>query len=117
MQRFTAVLGAISPDWRLAATSRREGLSGDYLKIRDLASGEVIHNLKAPGEIYRISFSPSGQRVAADIHDVFQDLFSFWLVESGQHDRTQFDWMGFSFSPDGRFIAAIVDDGSGSNKG
>jgi len=117
LQRFSGVLGAISPDWRLAALTRRKQDQGTTLILSDLTSGKVIHNLKAPSDIYGVSFSPQGQRVAAKMYDVYQDLFSFWLVDSGQLDLTMYDWVGFSFSPDGRFIAALLESGSGSDKG
>ncbi len=117
LQRFSGVLGAISPDWRLAALTRREQDQGVTLILSDLTSGKVIHNLKAPGDIYGVSFSPQGQRVAARMPNVYQDLFSFWLVDSGQLDLAMYDWVGFSFSPDGRFIAALLENGSGSHKG
>jgi WD40 repeat protein len=116
LQRFSGVLGAISPDWRLAALTRRKQDQGVTLVLSDLTSGKVIHNLKAPGDIYGVSFSPQGQRVAAKMYDIYQDLFSFWLVDSGQHDLTMYDWVGFSYSPDGRFIAALLENGS-SDKG
>ncbi len=116
LQRFSGVLGAISPEWRLAALTRREQDQGVTLILSDLTSGKVIHNLKAPSDIYGVSFSPQGQRVAAKMYDVYQDLFSFWLVDSGQLDLTMYDWVGFSFSPDGRFIAALLENGS-SDKG
>ncbi|MGB2909974.1 MAG: hypothetical protein WBB55_05280 [Anaerolineales bacterium] len=117
LQRFSGVLGAISPDWRLAALTRRKQDQGVTLILSDLTSGKVIHNLKAPGDIYGVSFSPQGQRVAARMPNVYQDLFSFWLVDSGQLDLTMYDWIGYSFSPDGRFIAALLENGSGSDKG
>ena len=117
LQRFSGVLGAISPDWRLAALTRRKQDQGATLILSDLTSGKVIHNLKAPGDIYGVSFSPQGQRVAARMPNVYQDLFSFWLVDSGQLDLTMYDWVGYSFSPDGRFIAALLENGSGSDKG
>ena len=116
LQRFSGVLGAISPDWRLAALTRREQDQGVTLILSDLTSGKVIHNLKAPRDIYGVSFSPQGEHVAARMPDVYQDLFSFWLVDSGQLDLTMYDWVGYSFSPDGRFIAALLDNGS-SDKG
>jgi WD40 repeat protein len=117
LQRFSGVLGAISPDWRLAALSRREQSQGVTLILSDLASGEQLHSLKAPGDIYGVSFSPQGQQVAAKMYSVYQDLFSFWSVDNGHLNRTLYDWAGFSFSPDGRFIAALLDTGSGSDKG
>ena len=117
LQRFNGVLGAISPDWRLAALTRREQDQGVTLILSDLASGKEIHTLKAPGDIYGVSFSPQSQRVAAKMYNVFQDLFSFWWVDSGRLDRTLYDWVGFSFSPDGRFIAALKETGSGLEKG
>ena len=116
-QRFSGILGAISPDWRLAALTRREQDQGVTLILSDLASGKVIHTLTAPGDIYGVSFSPQSQHVAAKMYDVYQDLFSFWSVDSGQLDRTLYDWAGFSFSPDGRFIAALVETGAGSENG
>jgi WD40 repeat protein len=117
LQRFSGVLGAISPDWRLAAISQREQEQGVNLVLSDLTSGEVMHTLKAPGDIYGVAFSPEGQRVAAKMYNVFQDLFAFWSVDSGRLERSLYDWAGFSFSPDGRFIAALVESGSGAEKG
>jgi WD40 repeat protein len=107
-------LGAISPDWRLVALTQREQDQGATLILSDLASGEEIHTMEAQGDIYRVSFSPQGQQVAANMYNVFQDLFSFWWVESGLLSRTVYDWAGFSYSPDGRFIAALQETGSGS---
>lgn len=117
LQRFNGVLGAISPDWRLTALTQREQGDETTLILSDLASSEEIHAMEAPGDIYGVSFSPKGQQVAAKMYNVFQDLFSFWSVDSGQLDRTLYDWVGFSFSPDGRFIAALLETGSGSEKG
>jgi WD40 repeat protein len=117
LQRYDGVLGAISPDWRLAALTQRERDQGATLVLSDLTSGEEIHTLTAPSDIYGISFSPEGQRVAAKMYHVFQDLFAFWSTDSGKLDLTLYDWLGFSFSPDGRFIAALVNIGSGSEKG
>ena len=116
-QRFNGVLGAISPDWRLTALTQREQDEGSILTLSDLASGEEIHTLEAPGDIYGIAFSPQGERVAAKMFSVYQDLFSFWSVDSGQLDRTLYDWVGFSYSPDGRFIIALVVSTSGGDKG
>jgi len=115
--RFDGVLGAISPDWRLVALTQREKDQGVTLILSDLASGEELHSLEATSDIYDVSFSPQGQQVAAKMYHVFQDLFSFWSVESGRLDRTLYDWLDFSYSPDGRFIAALLDTGSGSDKG
>ena len=90
---------------------------GVTLILSELASGKEIHTLKAPGDIYGVTFSPNGQHVAAKMYNVFQDLFSFWSVDSGQLDRTLYDWAGFSYSPDDRFIAALLETGSGVDKG
>jgi WD40 repeat protein len=117
LQRFNGVLGAISSDWRLVALTQREQDQGVTLVLSDLASGEELHTLQAPGDIYGVSFSPQGQQVAAKMYNVFQDLFAFWSVDSGRLNRTQYDWVGFSFSPDGRFIAALLESGSGSDIG
>lgn len=117
LQRFSGVLGAISPDWRLAALTQREQGQGASLVLSDLASGEELHTLKAPGDIYGVAFSPQGQRVAAKMYNVFQDLFAFWSVDSGRLERSLYDWVGFSFSPDGRFVAALVETGSGAENG
>jgi WD40 repeat protein len=117
LQRFKGVLGAVSSDWRLVALTQREQDQGVTLVLSDLVSGEEIHTLKAPGDIYGVSFSPQGQQVAAKMYNVFQDLFSFWSVDDGRLNRTLYDWVGFSFSPDGRFIAALLVSGSGSDHG
>ena len=117
LQRFNGFIGAISPDWHLAALTRREQDQGVTLVLSDLASGKALHTLKAPGDIYGVSFSPQGQLVAAKMYHVFQDLFAFWSVDTGRLERTLYDWVGFSFSPDSRFIAALRDTGNGSDVG
>jgi len=117
LQRFDGVLGAISPDWRTTALSQREQEENTTLILSDLATGEVVHTLEAPNDIYEVSFSPTGQQVAAFMADVIQDLFSFWSLDSGQLERTLYDWLGFSFSPDGRFIAAVVKTSPDTDKG
>jgi len=117
LQRYSGVLGAVSPDWSLVALTQREQDQEVTLVLSDLASGDEIHTLKAPGDIYGVSFSPQGDQVAGKMYHVYQDLFSFWSVDSGRLDRTLYNWVGFSYSPDGRFIAALVETGSGSNKG
>ncbi len=117
LQRFTGVLGAISPDWFMVALAQREQKQGVNLVLSDLVSGKEIYSLKAPGDVYDVCFSPDGKLVAAKMYNVFQDLFSFWSVDSGRLKHTQYDWLEFSFSPDGRFIGALLKTGSGSDKG
>ncbi len=117
LQRFNGVLGAISPDWRMSALTQREQKQGVNLVLSDLVSGEEVYSLKAPGDIYDVCFSPDGKLVAAKMYNVFQDLFSFWSVDTGRLEHSQYDWLEFSFSPDGRFIAALMNTGSGSDKG
>lgn len=116
-ESYRGVLGAVSPDWRQVAYTQREQAQGTTLLLADLATGEVIHTLNAPSDIYGIAFSPQGERVAAKMYGVFQDLFAFWSVESGRLERTQYDWTGFAFAPDSRFIAALVDKGAGGDTG
>jgi WD40 repeat protein len=47
------------------------------------------------------------------MYHVLQDLFTFWDLEKGIEERTLYDWQNFTFSPDGRFIGAILDTGGG----
>jgi WD40 repeat protein len=117
LQRFSGVLGAISPGWRLVALTQRDRDRDTTLNLFDLASSEELHTLPAPSDIYGVSFSPDGQRVSAKMYHVFQDLFAFWSVDSGRLDLTLYDWLGFSYSPDGRFIAALVKSGPGDERG
>jgi WD40 repeat protein len=117
LHRYNGVLGAVSPDWKLVALTQRESDQPVTLILSDLSSGKEIHTLQAPGDIYGVSFSPQGDQVAAKMYHVYQDLFSFWSVDSGRLDRTLYNWVGFSYSPDGKFIAALVETGSGSGKG
>jgi WD40 repeat protein len=117
LERFDGVLGAISPDWRTIALSQREQEERTTLILSDLDTDEVIHTLEAPNDIYEVSFSPTGHQIAAFMADVIQDLFSFWSVDSGRLERTLYDWLGFSLSPDGRFIAALVKTSPDTHKG
>jgi len=117
LQRFSGVLGAVSPDWHLVALTQREQDQDATLNLFDLASSEELHILPAPSDIYGVSFSPDGERVAAKMYHVFQDLFAFWSVGSGRLDMTLYNWLGFSYSPDNRFIAALVKSGSGEESG
>jgi WD40 repeat protein len=116
-ERYSGVLGALSPDWRLVAYTTREQEGNTSLLLADRASGELLHTLNAPSDIYGISFSPQGEHVAAKMYGVFQDLFAFWSVESGRLEHTVYDWVGSSYAPDGRFIAALVDKGTGGDTG
>jgi WD40 repeat protein len=117
LQSFNGVLGAISPDWQIVALTQRQRDQQATLVLTNLTNGEETLTLQAPSDIYGVSFSPDGQHVAAKMFHVFQDLFAFWSLESGRLDLTLYDWLGFSYSPDGRFIAALVETGSGSDKG
>jgi WD40 repeat protein len=113
LQRFTGFLGAVSPDWGSVALTQREQPQGAALILSDLDSGEKIYTLPAPGDIYGISFAPGGGQVAAKMYSIYQDLFAFWSVDSGRLDHTLYDWAGFSYSPDGRYFAALVNTGAG----
>jgi WD40 repeat protein len=117
LQRFNGRLGAISPDWHLAALTQREQGQETTLDLVDLASGELKRSLKAAGDIYDVAFSAQGKQVAAKMYSVFQDLFSFWSVDSGKMDRTLYGWRGFSYSSDGRLMAVLMDIGSGTDQG
>jgi WD40 repeat protein len=117
LARFEGVLGAISPDWRLSALTRREQGEDTTLIISDLTTREEIHRLPAPSDIYGISFSPHSDHVAAKMFNIYQDMFAFWSLDSGWLDRTQYDWVGFSYSPDGRYIAALLVSTSGGDQG
>ena len=117
LQRFSGFIGAISPDWRVVALTQREQDQRVVLTLSELTSGEKLHALEAAGDIYGITFSPDGQQVAAKMYHVIQDLFSFWSVEDGRLNRTLYDWLEFSYSPDGRFIAAVLNSGSGDEHG
>lgn len=117
LQNFNGVLGAISPDWQIVALTQRQRDQQTTLVLTNLTNGKETLTLQAPSDIYGVSFSPDGQHVAAKMFHVFQDLFAFWSLGSGRLDLTLYDWLGFSYSPDGRFIAALVETGSGSDKG
>lgn len=106
---FLGYLGAVSGDWRTLAQTARENPAGATLSLLDLETGEELFSMSAPGDIYAITFSPDGRTVAAKMYSVYQDLFTFWDVETGMEIRTQYDWTNFSYSPDGRFIAAVLD--------
>jgi WD40 repeat protein len=95
------------------ALTQREQSQGAALILSKLAGGEEIHTLRAPGDIYGISFSPDSSQVGAKMYSIYQDLFAFWSVDTGRLEHTLYDWAGFSYSPDGRYVAALVETGSG----
>ena len=83
----------------------------------DLERDEILFELPARSDIYGFTFSPDGTLAAGKMFAVYQDLFTFWDVLNGREVRTLFDWRNFSYSPDGRFIAAVLDTGSDPDSG
>ncbi len=114
---YKGFLGAVSPDWKILALTRREQSGGAYLQLIDIESGKEIHALKALSDIYGISFSPLSQVVVGKMYGVFQDLFTFWYIASGKERNTLYDWKEFSFSADGQTIAALLENQQDEEKG
>jgi len=113
IKSFEGCLGAVSPDWQTIALTRQEQPEGAQLTIIDAGDFGEISSIPARSDIYEISFSPDGTTIASKMYQVIQDLFTFWDLEKGIEERTLYDWQNFSFSPDGRFIGAILDTGKG----
>ncbi len=114
---------AITPDWRLAASSAMDG----SLLIWDAANWQVLHRLSAPQGWYgrEIRFAPSGTVLAApsellDAHgnDV-QGALTIWdagngaVVQQWQTERRAY--AAPAFSPDGAYIYATFPLHAGLN--
>jgi WD40 repeat protein len=110
-------LGAVSPDWRTLVLTTRQDPAGASLLILALDNNETLFELPARSDIYGFSFSPDGNLAAGKMFAVYQDLFTFWDVRNGREVRTIFDWKNFAYSPDGRFLAAVLDAGSDPDSG
>lgn len=117
IRSFDGYLGALSPDWQTLALTERNKPTGATLKLLEMDSDKELFILAAHSDIYEASFSPDGRIVAGKMYGIWQDLFTFWEVDSGKESRTLFDWMNFGFSPDGRFIAAILDVDNNQDSG
>jgi WD40 repeat protein len=110
-------LGAVSPEWQTLVLTTRRDPSGASLQILALDSNEILYELPARSDIYGFSFSPDGKLAAGKMFAVYQDLFTFWDVQHGKEVRTIFDWQNFTYSPDGRFLAAVLAAGSDRDSG
>jgi WD40 repeat protein len=105
--------GVLSPDGRLLATSQRDGT----VKLWEVLSGKLITSIQAtPPSTWRspaLAFSPNG-RVLVTGNDVCVKL---WDAGSGLKPlQTLPPMMGadnglVAFSPDGRWLAAVVRHG------
>jgi WD40 repeat protein len=117
IETIEGYLGAVSPDWSTLVLSARQNPTGASLQVLSLESNQTISELHARSDIYGFSFSPDGNLAAGKMFAVYQDLFTFWDVKNGREVRTVFDWMNFTYSPDGRFLAAVLDVGGDPDSG
>ncbi|KAF8833850.1 WD40 repeat-like protein [Paxillus ammoniavirescens] len=74
---------SLSPDGRLAAS----GESGGNLVIREMkVGGETRHSIHAGSEVYRLCFSPNGEKLACGVHmgEGEVDVIKVYEVGSGE---------------------------------
>jgi eukaryotic-like serine/threonine-protein kinase len=96
-------LVAFSPDGTKLATVGK----GGQLTIRQSASGEILHNIRAHNEeVWSMAFSPDGHLLATGSRD---NTARLWDVATGKEVR-RFEGSGLiiralAFSPDGKLLA------------
>ncbi len=101
-RRTTGIV--FSPDGSLLATSSEDGNA----TIIEVATGEVIHNLRGHDSVHSICFSPDGRRVVTG--GSRKDAVKIWDVANGQEvfkiESENSLFRSVCFSPDGNSIAA-----------
>jgi WD40 repeat protein len=79
-------------------------------KLWDAATGKLKTTLSVTERIYRAAFSPDGRTLATT---ELQGVITLWDVETGQargtltKKREEYEFPGFSFSPDGRLAVTF----------
>jgi WD40 repeat protein len=101
----------ISPDGQLLATVSYDDLRGAYVQLRDRATGRVRHSWQPhQGRMAKARFSPDGRVVATagfngvKVHDLSGELQQRWSTPNRVATSLE-------FSPNGRYIIAVFDDG------
>jgi WD40 repeat protein len=100
---------ALSPDGSLLASFSFNGA----VKVWNIDSGELVHNLKHPAWVKGASFSPDGSKLAVVDDD---GVLTIWNVAAGTQELTVPAHDGWVFSvrwhPDGTHLVTSSDDGT-----
>lgn len=113
---------AYSPDGKQVVVTGGEsisGMHGGYLKLRDIATGQVVHTFSERGPFHHAVFSPDGKWVAGS---TFQRI-EIWDAASGRSIRTMDGMARFAMdrvemitslavNSDGARLAAGSSDGT-----
>jgi WD40 repeat protein len=95
---------ALAPDNRTMAVGR-----GDSVQIWDYHQGKPVRTLGMPEkEVYEVVISPDGSMFAAASPE---DIFLF-DIQTGEILMRQASIGGTAFSPDGRWLTFVSDDGA-----
>ena len=72
---------AFSPNGQMLATG-----SVDHVRVWDVASGKLVKELDAPGDVNTVSFSPDSKTLVSvnPSRDTFGGTIKLWNVDSGQ---------------------------------
>jgi WD40 repeat protein len=96
---------AFSPDRRMLAVTIQEG--GYAVRLYNLQDGKIVREIKSPGRVDALNFSPNGRAIVTLQQDGSRIL---WNAATGQKMATLVEFPGLNFttewlvtSPDGLF--------------
>jgi eukaryotic-like serine/threonine-protein kinase len=98
-----------NPDGKRLASS----IYGNWVRVRDVATGHEVLKLWHPGSVERLAWSPEGKHLAAAC---WAQRISIWDVATGRESLTLQGHRGrinsVSWSPDGNQLASAGEDGT-----